>query len=117
MMVNLVLLKYTRGLSNDKVVEWWFDSPKILNFCGETHFQQELRLVSSSLLLNHTHIGESEYELKLKSTQMTELDTGVLSDRDNGRAHAGRRTIGSQLPEWSHARIEHTCYLILEMIN
>ena len=35
MMVGL-LLKHSRGLSDEEVVEWWLNSPYAQSFCGET---------------------------------------------------------------------------------
>ena len=70
MMVGLLLLKHARGLLDKEVVEWWLDSPYAQYFCGETYFQQESYLDSSSLSRFRICISESGCELILKSTMM-----------------------------------------------
>ena len=59
MMVGLLLLKYTRSLSDDEVVEWWLDSPYAQYFCEETHCQQKPQLDESCLFRFRVRIGES----------------------------------------------------------
>ena len=49
MMAGLLLLKYTRGVSDEEMVEWWLDSPYVQYFCGEKYFQQYAPLDASSL--------------------------------------------------------------------
>ena len=82
MMVDLLLLKHTRGLSDEEVVEWWLDSPYAQYFCGETHFQQESQLDASSLSRFRIRIGESGCELILKSTVTAGMATGALKKSD-----------------------------------
>ena len=40
MIVGLLLLKHTRGLSDEEIVEWWLDSPYAQKFCGERIFSR-----------------------------------------------------------------------------
>ena len=82
MMVGLLLLKHTRGLSDEEIVEWWLDSPYAQYFCGETHFQQESQLDTSSLSRFRNRIGESGCELILKSTVTAGMATGALKKSD-----------------------------------
>ena len=69
MMVGLLLLQHTRVLSDDEVMELWLESVYAQYFCGETHFQQESQLDSSSLSRFRIHIGESGCELIMKSME------------------------------------------------
>ena len=85
MMLRLLLLKHTRGISDEEVVEWWLNSPYVQIFCGETHFQQESQLDASSLSRFRMRIGDSRSELVLKSTVMTGLATGALKKSDMKR--------------------------------
>ena len=82
MMVGLLLLKHTRGFSDEEVVEWWLDSPTVQYFCGETHYQLESQLDTSSLSRFRDRIGESGCELILKSTVMAGLATGAVKKND-----------------------------------
>ena len=49
-----------------------------------------------SAAVSYSRMGEYECELTLKSTKIAGLGTGELktSDRDGGRVHEGRQTIG-----------------------
>ena len=67
MIVGLLLVKYVRGLLDEKVVELWYDNPYAQYFCGETHFQQKLQLDWSRLSQIRIFVGESGCELTLQS--------------------------------------------------
>ena len=77
MMVGLFLLKYARGWSDEKVMEWWLDCPYTQYFCEKTHFQ----LDSSSLSRFRIRIGESKFELTLKLIVMVGLAAGSLKTK------------------------------------
>ncbi len=82
MMAGLLLLKYTRGVSDEEMVEWWLDSPYVQYFCGEKYFQQYALLDASSLCRFRDRIGESGCELILKSTVIAGLAVGALKASD-----------------------------------
>ena len=82
MMVGLLLLKHTRGLLDEEIVEWWLDSPYAQKFCGETHFQQESQLDASSLSRFRKRVGRPGCELILKSTVTAGMATGALKKSD-----------------------------------
>ena len=82
MMAGLLLLKYTRGVSDEEMVEWWLDSPYVQYFCGEKYFQQYAPLDASSLCRFRDRIGESGCELILKSTVIAGLAVGALKESD-----------------------------------
>lgn len=73
------------GLSDEEMVERWLESPYAQYFYRETHFQQESLLDASSLPRSHTRIGESGWELTLKSTVMAGSATNVLKKSDLNR--------------------------------
>lgn len=81
MMAGLLLLKHAKSLSNEKVVEWQLDRPRVLYYCGETHFLLDSQLNSSSLCQFRLRIEES--------TVIAGLDKGTLKKSDLKRVTAG----------------------------
>ena len=85
MMIGL-LPKHTRGFSDEKVVEWWLDSPHAQYFYEGRHFQLELQPESSSQSRFLSHIGKSGYKLILQLIVIAGLGTGALKRSDLKRA-------------------------------
>lgn len=85
MMVGLGL-KHARGFSDEKMVEWWLDSPHAQYFYEERHFHQESQMNSSSQSRFRSHIGKSGRELILQSIVIAGLGTGALKRSDLKRA-------------------------------
>ena len=77
MMVGLGL-KHARGFSDEKVVEWWLDSPPAQYFYEERHFHQESQMNSNRLSRFRSHIGKSECELNLQLIVIAGLGTVAL---------------------------------------
>ena len=77
MMIGL-LPKHARGYSDEKVVEWWLESPHAQYFDEKWHFQQESQMDSNRLSRFRSHIGKSGCDLILQSIVIAGLVTGAL---------------------------------------
>lgn len=80
LMVGLSYLGHTYGLSDEAVVAKWIENPYWQHFCGETYFQHQLPIDSSSMSRWRKRIGEKGCELVLAETLQAGLRTGVVKE-------------------------------------
>lgn len=73
LMVGLSYLGHTYGLSDQAVVEKWVENPCWQYFCGETYFQHQLPIDSSSMSRWRKWIGEKGCELILSEHCLLDL--------------------------------------------
>jgi len=71
---------YAYGLSDEAVVAKWVENPYWQHFCGETYFQHQLPLDSSSMPRWRKRIGEKGCELVLAVTFQAGLRTGAVKE-------------------------------------
>ena len=80
LMVGLSYLGHTYGLSDQAVVEKWVENPYWQFFCGETYFQHQLPIDSSSMSRWRKRIGEKGCELILAETLSAGLNSGAVKE-------------------------------------
>ena len=68
LMVSLLILKYLRDLSDEKLVENWAENIYFQYFGGEQHFQANIPCVPTELVAFRQRIGEEGVELILQES-------------------------------------------------
>jgi IS5 family transposase len=80
LMVGLSYLGHAYGLSDEAVVAKWVENPYWQYFCGETYFQHQLPIDSSSMSRWRKRIGEKGCELILAETLQAGLRSGAVKE-------------------------------------
>ena len=80
LMVGLSYLGHAYGLSDEAVVEQWVENPYWQYFCGETYFQHQLPIDSSSMSRWRKRIGENGCELILSESLKAGLRSGAVKE-------------------------------------
>jgi len=78
LMTGLHYLKYANDLSDEATVEGFLENPYWQYFCGETFFQHQLPIDSSTMTRWRKRIGEKGAEKLLKQTIETAVQRGYL---------------------------------------
>ena len=82
LMAGLLLLKDTKGLSDEEVCATWRENPYFQYFCGEEFFQHRLPVEPPSLSIFRKRIGESGIQRLLAETIRIGLVTGTITAKD-----------------------------------
>lgn len=80
LMVGLSYLGHAFGLSDEAVVAKWVENPYWQYFCGETYFQHQLPIDSSSMSRWRKRIGDNGCELILAETLQAGLRSGAVKE-------------------------------------
>ena len=80
LMVGLCCLGHAYGLSDEAVVAKWVENPYWQYFCGETYFQHQLPIDSSSMSRWRKRIGEKGCELILVGTLQAGFRSGAVKE-------------------------------------
>ncbi|NJN47181.1 MAG: IS5 family transposase, partial [Candidatus Competibacteraceae bacterium] len=79
LMVGLLYLQHTYGVSDEAVVDQWVDSPYWQLFCGETFFQHRFPCHPTSLVKWRQRLGEAGGEELLAATVQAGLRSRVIT--------------------------------------
>jgi IS5 family transposase len=82
LMAGLLLLKDTKGLSDEEICAVWRENPYFQYFCGEEFFQHRLPVEPPLLSIFRKRIGESGMERLLAETIRVGLVTGTIKEKD-----------------------------------
>lgn len=82
LMAGLLLLKDTKGLSDEEVCATWRENPYFQYFCGEEFFQHRLPVEPPSLSIFRKRIGKAGMERLLAETIRVGLVTGTIKEKD-----------------------------------
>jgi len=85
LMVGMQYLKYTYNLSDEELVRRWLENPYWQYFCGETHFQTDFPLASTSLGVWRRRIGDEKLKLVLEETVRIAKDKHFVTEKDLAR--------------------------------
>jgi IS5 family transposase len=82
LMVGMQYLKYTYNLSDEELVKRWLENPYWQYFCGETHFQTDFPLASTSLGVWRRRIGDEKLKLVLEETIRIAQEKNYVTKKD-----------------------------------
>lgn len=80
LVAGLLYLQHAYDCSDEEIVNTWIESPYVQYFTGETYFQTEAPMDSSSLARWRKRIGEEGVELLLQVTIEAGTKLGMLSN-------------------------------------
>lgn len=82
LMVGLLLLQYTKNLSDKEVVGSWVENPYWQYFCGYDFLQIEMPIDPSSLTRWRKRLGPEKLEKILGMSVKAAVDTGVIKAKE-----------------------------------
>lgn len=82
LMIGLMMLQHTEGLSDEQVVMKWIENPYYQYFCGYDHFQWNFPIHPSSLTRWRHRIGKEGVEKILAETICVSLRIGHSTEKD-----------------------------------
>ena len=82
LIVGLMYLQHSHGLSDEAVVLGWIQNPYWQHFCGEVFLQTRAPIHPTSLTRWRNRLGEEGLELLLKETNDTAVRGGFASRSD-----------------------------------